>query len=282
MRRPLSQAREGMILLNVLVIVAIAAAAVAVMIAAQDIEVQRTIRLRDASQAQAYSRAGELSAVVALRRDGVSAPTLDAYSEPWAAIAQRPIAIPHGRFALAIVDEQARFNLNSLTSGDAVEASRFARIARELGVSQPGIVAIAGLIAAVGPLQDESLLSTAGVDPADLERLRPFVAFLPEDARLNLNTASPELLRLLLDDADAVRRLMDLRNSKRALTEADLATLGLQNLGGLTSSHFAVVTDVRVGDVEQRVQSRLTRIITPEQVEVSVSSRRRIDAGSGV
>ena len=99
MRLGRRRAREGMILLNVLVIVAIAAAAVAVMIAAQDIEVQRTIRLRDASQAQAYSRAGELSAVVALRRDGVSAPTLDAYSEPCAAIAQRPIAIPNGRFA---------------------------------------------------------------------------------------------------------------------------------------------------------------------------------------
>jgi hypothetical protein len=42
-----------------------------------------------------------------------------------------------------------------------------------------------------------------------------------------------------------------------------------------------VVTDVRVGDVEQRVQSRLARTITPEQVTVSGSSRRRIDAGSG-
>lgn len=282
MRRPLSQAREGMILLNVLVIVAIAAAAVAVMIAAQDIEVQRTIRLRDASQAQAYGRAGELSAVVALRRDGVSAPTLDAYSEPWAAIAQRPISIPNGRFALSIVDEQARYNLNRLKGGDAVEASRFTRIARALGVSQPGVVAVAAVIAAVGPLSDEGLLRTAGVDPADLDRLRPFVTFLPEDAGLNLNTISPELLGFLLDDADAVRRLLDLRNSKGALTEPDLAALGLQNLGGLTSSHFAVVTDVRVGDVEQRVQSRLTRVLAPEQVVVSVSSRRRIDAATGV
>lgn len=282
MRLGRRRAREGMILLNVLVIVAIAAAAVAVMIAAQDIEVQRTIRLRDASQAQAYSRAGELSAVVALRRDGVAAPTLDAYSEPWAAIAQRPISIPNGRFALSIVDEQARFNLNRLKSGDAIEASRFSRISRSLGVSQPGVVAVAAVIAAVGPLSDEGLLRTAGVNPADLDRLRPFVTFLPEDAGLNLNTASPELLTLLLEDAEVVRRLLDLRNSKGALDEADLVTLGLQNVGGLTSSHFAVVTDVRVGEVEQRVQSRLTRVLAPEQVVVSVSSRRRIDAATGV
>ena len=172
--------------------------------------------------------------------------------------------------------------MNRLKGGDAVEASRFTRIARALGVSQPGVVAVAAVIAAVGPLSDEGLLRTAGVDPADLDRLRPFVTFLPEDAGLNLNTISPELLTLLLEDAEVVRRLLDLRNSKGALDEADLVTLGLQNVGGLTSSHFAVVTDVRVGEVEQRVQSRLTRFLAPEQVVVSVSSRRRLDAAGGV
>ena len=46
MRRPLSQAREGMILLNVLVIVAIAAAAVAVTypVGTPDVKVDAAIR----------------------------------------------------------------------------------------------------------------------------------------------------------------------------------------------------------------------------------------------
>jgi general secretion pathway protein K len=44
--------REGMILLNVLLVMAVASVAVLIMIAAQDLEVQRSTRLRDAAQAQ--------------------------------------------------------------------------------------------------------------------------------------------------------------------------------------------------------------------------------------
>ena len=103
-----------MILLNVLILVAIAAAAVTVMIASEDNEVRRTTHFKDAAQARALSLAGELSAIVALRRDLLQAPLADDYTEPWAAIAQKPVAVPQGRFALAISDEQARFNINSL------------------------------------------------------------------------------------------------------------------------------------------------------------------------
>ena len=66
MRRP---DREGMILLNVLLILAVASVAVLVMVTSQDIEVQRSTRRRDAAQAGAYARAGELSAITGLRRD---------------------------------------------------------------------------------------------------------------------------------------------------------------------------------------------------------------------
>lgn len=127
-RRPRRADRQGMILLNVLIVVAIAAAAVTVMIVAQDIEVRRSIRLHDAAQAQAYGRAGELSAIVALRRDALTAPTIDTMSEPWAQIGQQAIAIPGGEFALSIVDEQARFNVNAVTQGDAISAFAFLNI----------------------------------------------------------------------------------------------------------------------------------------------------------
>lgn len=267
--------RRGMILLNVLLMVAIAAAAVTVMVASQDIEVQRTVRIRDAAQAQAYGRAGELSAIVALRRDGLTAPTVDAYSEPWAAIAQRPIAVPGGRFALAIEDEQARFNLNSLSGGDAIAASRFARIAGAVGVSPPTVARIGTLVGAVGPIADEGLLRTAGVDPADLDRLRPYVAFLPKEAQLNLNTAQPPLLTILLDDQAAVRLLIDRRTAKSVLDEADLAAAAVTGLGGLTSDHFLVTTAVTVGEVTQTTRVRLARSSGPEGVRVAVTSRRR-------
>ena len=267
--------REGMILLNVLVIVAIAAATVAVMIASEDIQVQRAIRLHDAAQAQAYARAGELSAVTALRRDGLTAPDVDAYGEPWGAIGQQAIAIPGGRFALSVADEQARFNINALVRSDAIPASRFARLARNAGLDAEAIAQIATVVAAVGPLRDEGVLRTAGVAPGDLDRLRPLISFLPTDAELNLNTVDGDLLGALIDDPRLLRPLLERRTRNGSLTEADVAAAGLTGLGGYTSNHFLVTTVVRVGDVTQTTRSRLTRIIEPTGSRVAVTSRRR-------
>lgn len=267
--------RAGMILLNVLILVAIAAAAVTVMIASEDIEVQRTIRLNDAGQAQALARAGELSAVVALRRDGLTAPDHDAYNEPWAAIAQQSIAVPRGRFALAIADEQARFNLNSLMKDDAVVASRFRRVAAAAGLSEESLVAVAALVQLVGPLRDEGLLHSAGVSPEEVARLAPFVAYLPPDATLNLNTADERLLGLIIDNPASVRAFLNLRSRQGRVTDADLAQLGLSGIGGFTSNHFSLTTTVRVGDVTQVTHSRITRRTDAAGVHVSVTGRRR-------
>ena len=267
--------REGMILLNVLVIVAIGAATVAVMIASEDIQVQRAIRLHDAAQAQAYARAGELSAVTALRRDGLTAPDVDAYGEPWGAIGQQAIAIPGGRFALSVADEQARFNINALVRGDAIPASRFARLARNAGLDAEAIAQIATVVAAVGPLRDEGVLRTAGVAPSDLDRLRPLISFLPTDAELNLNTVDGDLLGALIDDPRLLRPLLERRTRNGSLTEADVAAAGLTGLGGYTSNHFLVTTVVRVGDVTQTTRSRLTRTLDSTGSRVAVTSRRR-------
>lgn len=253
--------RDGMILLNVLVIVAIAAATVAVMIASGDIQLQRTIRLHDASQAQAYARAGELSAITALRRDGLTAPGSDFIGEPWSAIGQTAIAIPGGRFALSIADEQARFNVNALTTGDAIAVSRFARVARSAGLSEETVTQIATVVDALGPLRDEGVLTTAGVAPGDLARLRPLIVFLPPDAELNLNTVDGALLGALVDDPRLLRPLLEQRARNGLLTEADVAAAGLTGLGGYTSNHFLLTTVVRVGDVTQTTRSRLTRTL---------------------
>jgi len=267
--------REGMILLNVLVIVAIAAATVAVMIASEDIQVQRSIRLHDAAQAQAYARAGELSAVTALRRDGLTAPESDAYAESWGAIGQQAIAIPGGKFALSIADEQARFNLNALVTGDAVAVARFGRVGRGAGLAPGTIVQIATIVEAVGPLRDEGVLRTAGIPAGDLDRLRPLVAYLAPDAKLNLNTVDGGLLGVLVDDPRLLRPLLERRARNGLLTEADVAAAGLTGLGGFTSNHFLVTTVVRVGDVTQTTRSRLTRTIDPTGSRVTVAARRR-------
>lgn len=270
--------RKGMILLNVLIVVAIAAAAVTVMIVAQDIEVRRSIRLHDAAQAQAYGRAGELSAIVALRRDALTAPTIDTLAEPWAQIGQQAIAIPGGEFALSIADEQARFNVNAVGEGDAISAFAFLNIGEAAGVSRPTLNAIALTVATLGELRDDGPLRTAGIDPAELDRLTPFVVFLPADAKLNLNTADPALLTVILQDPGVVRQVVA-RRSQGGLSPEDVAVLGAQGLVGAGSDHFRVETTVRVGDVTRRTSSRIERVTTPLGPRVTVTSRRRLPTG---
>lgn len=267
-----------MILLNVLIVIAIAAAAVTVMIVAQDIEVRRSIRLHDAAQAQAYGRAGELSAVVALRRDALTSPLIDTASEPWAQIGQRAIAIPGGAFSLSIADEQARFNVNTLANGDAISSFALVNIGEAAGVRRATINFIAATVLALGPLRDDGPLRTAGIDPADLDLLAPYIVFLPKDATLNLNTADSGLLGIILRDPDVVRRVLDRRN-RGGLSPEEVAALGATGLIGASSSHFRVETTVRVGDVIRRTSSRIERVVTPLGPRVAVTTRRRLPAG---
>lgn len=267
--------RKGMILLNVLIVVAISAAAVTVMIVAQDIEVQRSTRLRDAAQAQAFSRAGELSAIVALRRDALTTPAVDTLSEPWAQIGQRAIDIPGGSFALTISDDQARFNVNAVARGDVIPANALLIIGDRAGVSRANINLIILTVSALGPLRDDGPLRTAGVDPADLDRLAPYVTFLPEGSAVNLNTAEPGLMEILLQDPAAVRRIVQ-RRAQMPVTTEEATALGPPGLVGARSDHFRVETVVSVGDVRRRTSARIDRVQTTEGWRVAVGSRYRL------
>jgi len=276
MTRPRRGARQGMVLLNVLIVVAISAAAVTVMIVAQDIQVRRTIRLHDAAQAQSYARAGELSAITALRRDALTAPDVDVATEPWAQIGQMAVAIPNGGFALSIADEQARFNVNALALGEPIPAGALLEIARLTGVSRETVSIIEATLLALGPIRDDGPLRAAGVDPEDLARLAPLVVFLPPEAKVNVNTADPALLEMILRDPAAVRRVLE-RRSAGGLSAEEAAGLGAGGLFTASSAHFRVTTDVRVGDVRRLTVSRVSRSEDAEgRPRVTVTARRRL------
>lgn len=269
--------REGMILLNVLLVLAVASVAVLIMIASQDLEVQRSTRLRDAAQANAYARAGELSAITALRRDGLTAAATDNLSEPWAQLEQQAVSVPGGQFSLAIEDQQARFNLNAMQSGDAGPIDLFQRIGETLDIDPATLIRIATVVRVAGPLSDDSLLIAAGVTGAELDRLAPYVAILPGTTDVNLNTVGLPLLTLMTRDAEVAERLIETRDRKGFLSPADLAAEGAPALAGTgyTSNHFRVVTTVTVGEVTQALDSRIARIRGVGTVDVVVTGRRR-------
>ncbi len=272
--------REGMILLNVLLILAVASVAVLVMVTSQDIEVQRSTRLRDAAQAGAYARAGELSAITVLRRDALTAAGTDNLSEPWAQIGQQAIAVPGGRFSLAIEDEQARFNLNRMKGGEAQPIELFQRIVAAAGVAPETAIRIATVVRLAGPLADFGLLRTAGVSPEDLAKLEPWVTALPVEATVNLNTVGAPLLGLMAGDPGVADALIRRRTQAGLLLDVDLAAEGLPSLTGtgFTSNHYRVVTTVTVGETTQRLTSALVRTRSAGGIEVLVRSRQRTAA----
>ncbi|MFC5346173.1 hypothetical protein ACETK8_15295 [Brevundimonas staleyi] len=269
--------REGMILLNVLLVLAVASVAVLIMVSTQDIEVQRSTRLRDAAQANAYARAGELSAVTTLRRDALVAAGTDNLTEDWAKLGQQEISVPGGRFALAIEDDQSRFNLNSLHSGDAAPIALFQTIGASLNLDPASMIRIATVVRVAGPLTDDSLIVAAGVPRTDLDKLAPYVVILPEDATINLNTVGLPLLSLLTRDPEVARKLVEARTRKGFLMPADLSAEGAPAMTGVgfTSNHYRVVTTVTVGDVTQALDSRIARIRRDRAVDVVVTGRRR-------
>ncbi len=269
--------REGMILLNVLLVLAMASVAVLIMVSTQDIEVQRSTRLRDAAQANAYARAGELSAVTTLRRDALVAAGTDNLAEPWAQLGQQDIAVPGGRFALAIEDEQSRFNLNAMHSGEAAPIALFQSIGASLNLDPASLIRIASVVRVAGPLTDDSLIVAAGVPRADLDKLAPYVVLLPEDAAINLNTVGLPLLSLMTKDPLVAGKLVEARTRRGFLIPADLSTEGAPSLPGtgFTSDHYRVITTVTVGDVTQALDSRIARLRRERTVDVVVTGRRR-------
>ncbi len=269
-----------MILVNVLFVVAVAAIVVMLMLTSQDVAIDRAQRLRQASQAGALARAGEASAIVALRRDAIAAPQVDHPREAWAAVQDREVAIRGGRFSLMIQDDQARFNLNSIGAGNVVAETRLARILATLGLAPELAAPIAGYVRVSGPVSDLGELAIIGLRPDDIATLSALVTALPGDTAINLNTADERLLAIVFDSRVSARLLASTRRGRGYLTPGDLSALSVSMPAGagFTSDFYSVDADVRVGETRQRIRSALARRSGLTGPEVIVYGRQRLEA----
>ncbi|MFD2499196.1 general secretion pathway protein GspK [Rhizorhabdus histidinilytica] len=252
---------EGMILVNVLLFVAIASGLLLLMISAEDNGLERGLRMREAARAQAIARGGEVSAVVALRRDALVAPDTDNRAEPWGALAESGAPIEGGSFDLAIADAQGRFNVNALMEPDPVATATLGRIAAAVGMTPEQAVRAVAAIRAAGPLTDIRPLGALGLGPGQVARLSGLLTALPYAGKINLNAASEDLIGILTGDPMAARRIVALRDRQGYLTAADLASLDvpMPQGTGLTSNLFWVRTRVRIGDTSQQITSLIAR-----------------------
>ena len=272
--------RKGMILLNVLLVVSVAAIMVTLMMTSQEVAIDRTVRFREAAQARAYTRAGEASVIVALRRDAVEASASDHAREAWRAVEDQNVVIEGGRFSLKVRDDQAFFNLNSVGSGNPLARARFARVLEALGLSDQILDPIVGYVSATGPLANLGELRVVGLQPAEIETLSQLVAVLPRETAININAADERLLAVLFDSPVTARLLASRRQRLGYLTPADLS--GLNTLvpagAGFTSNFFTVETEVQVGETRQRTASALVRRASPAGAQVVVYSRQSLSA----
>lgn len=253
---------QGVVLINVLVILALTASVVYAMVSLSDLSITRSQRFSAAGQAQALIAAGEASAIVALRRDMTDAPKTDHPLEPWGQTGQAEVAIAGGSFALKIEDAQRLFNLNAVPTGGALGLQILRRIVASLDLPPDAGPRIAARLAQPVPLlRLADLVAEAGLRPEDVLRLADLATVLPGRADININTAPAALLAVIADNPVQARRLEGIRTRNGFLTPADVATAQviLPPGVGFVSRFFQVTITVTVDGTTQKMETLLQR-----------------------
>lgn len=210
-----ARADSGIALLNALVLAAVLAAVAATLMILAGTSRDRQFLMQAQGQGGQYLDALERLSVLILREDMVAGPASDDLTEAWAL--PRPLAIDRGAATLAIADLQGRFNLNWLADpADLAARAAFARLVRNLGLPPALAQAVADYLrpgAATGdyatrdiPIRPpqapvalaEEIAAVTGMTPEAFARLRPYVAALPADTRLNVATAPGPVLAAVL------------------------------------------------------------------------------------
>lgn len=253
---------DGVVLINVLVLLSLAATVLYLMLSVSDLSIARSQRFSEAGQALVLARAGEASAVVALRRDMIAAPEIDHAAEPWGQIAQSVVEVAGGSFELAVEDAQGLYNLNSLAAGGLQGLQTLDQIVAALELPPETAGRIAASLAQDGPLRRlEELTPRAGIPPGEVARLALLVTALPGRGEININAAPVELIAILLQNPVQARVLASIRERAGFLTPQDLSAsrIILPPGVGYRSDLFRLRVVVRIGETVQAMDSLLQR-----------------------
>jgi general secretion pathway protein K len=275
--------QRGVAVVMAVLVVALATSAATYILWHQSLWLRQVENLAGRAQADAIARAAASWAATILAEDD---PALDHLGEIWAR-RMPPFPAEQAQVAGAMLDEQAKFNVNNL--------------AREGGVTPHDFVAFQRLLAALGlpgglaeavvdwlDADDEVTQPNGAEDPyylaldppyrtagrrvvdlgelvrvrgftADtLARLAPFVTALPEETPVNVNTAPPEVLQALVPglSIEEMARILELRKTKpfqsrddflRALSRPPSESVGAQL--DVKSRYFSAEATVRLGRV---------------------------------
>jgi general secretion pathway protein K len=243
MRTPRRRLRQaGVAIILAMLLAALAAAVAVTVFADQRRWAESVLHRRDQVQAQALAVAGIQWARQILHDDARSS-VVDHLGEPWA-VPLPSIPLENGSIRGWIEDAQARLNVNALgTTGNtaSVERARLQRLFAARGGPAAAIDAIAdwvdadasprpsgaedayylaqpgaGVTADAPVLRSAELSAVRGVTEPALAAVAPYVAALPVNTPLNVNTAAPEVIAAIVAAAstEGLARLVADRASK--------------------------------------------------------------------
>lgn len=324
----------GTILVSILLLVAVSAYIATEMTYRQTMDIRRTSHIIEQDQLYEYLLAAEEFAKLGLKEDlrrdrnkqqqvDTVFKELDEWSEP------RTLPIPGGYVSGEVTELHGRFNINWLMSGAGAQRdARVAQLEKLLGklglptegtareivqriadwvdvddqpmdfdgiedsgylLEQPAFRAANRLL-----LETSELLVIPGMTREDLEVLAPYIAMLPPTSKLNLNTASQELLESIdcLNSTDIITR----REQEEGLKDVPPDTV-LKTQGGhcddialvpaeydVKSEFFLLNAEAKLGQQIMRLRSILYRSSNQQgdEAKIQVIYRKQLDPFSRV
>ncbi|OAB52587.1 type II secretion system protein GspK [Pseudomonas thivervalensis] len=255
--------QHGVALISVLLVLSLALLLVGGLLRSHRLLLHSSAQQLQQVQLRQWGLAGEDWARVVLEDSGITPSGTVDLSQDWARLG--PVLEGDGaELHIAIEDLSGRLNLNALLALGQIDQVSLGRWTRLLTLLDLPPLALPQ----VGPVQELSQLRLLpGVDGQTLRRLEPWVALLPKDARLNINTA-PQLVLMSLDEmaVGPAKALVEQRRhgpyaSVQAFTNDPLLSgAGLNSHGlGVSSRWFRITVNVTRGDSRLRLASDIER-----------------------
>ncbi|WP_343047912.1 general secretion pathway protein GspK [Pseudomonas reactans] len=245
-------------MLSVMLVMSLALLMTAGMLRSHQLMVQSSVHQVHQVQLRQLGWSAEAWAMAILAEDAELAVVHS--SQAWARLTW-PFDTQPAHIALRVEDLAARFNINTLLGDgqvDQVSRERWSRLLASRGLP-PLDLSAAGQVPELQELSQLRVLR--GVDGATLRQLEPWVALLPKEAGLNINTAKPEVLAILDGvPLSVAKALVSQRPAAGYASVQDfthdplIAGFGVNGHGlSVSSRWFRITADVRLGTSRLRM-----------------------------
>lgn len=266
--------QRGVALISVLLVTSLVLLVVGGLLRSHRLALQGTAQQLHQLHLRQAAQVAEIRAAQWLQGDDVQRSQTIHLGQDWARQPEH-WQLPDLKVRLTIEDLAGRFNLTRLTGPadvDEVSAQRWAQLLASLDIPAFDLSALGAV-----PLTDVAQLQALPELQGDrLRRLLPWVAVLPRQASLNVNTAPAQVLASLknmtLSSARAVvgqRPAQGWPDIETFINTPVVRGLGISSHGlAVNSRWFRVTVDISVANSQLRLVSDLQRVANTQRTRV--------------